>query len=168
MATVLVIDDEPAILEVVAEFARMLGHEVLTAIDGVEALLLVRERRPDVIVSDVMMPRMSGPALRTALLGEPALATVPVVFMTAVHRPPLDDGTPYIKKPFDLEELEQALGEALASSVRPNAVPARGDLMCEVERAQRLVNKMRTDGASASALDDLDRVLDELAARVKR
>jgi hypothetical protein len=43
--------------------------------------------------------------------------------MTAVHKPPLEDGTPYIKKPFDLDELERALGDALATSLpeRPSA-----------------------------------------------
>jgi len=172
MATVLVVDDEPAILEVVAEFARMLGHDVLTAIDGEDALVLLRDRRPDVIVSDVMMPRLSGPALRIALLAAPRLAAVPVVFMTAVHLPPLDDGTPYIKKPFDLEELERALGDALAGSLPDHAERPRTveELARELDdglgRARGLVTRMRDDGARADTLDELERLLTDLSARV--
>jgi CheY-like chemotaxis protein len=172
MATVLIVDDEPAILEVVAEFARMLGHDVLTAIDGEDALKLLRARRPDVVVSDVMMPRLSGPGLRAAMSADPTLAHVPIVFMTAVHRAIGDDATKVIKKPFDLDDLEGALREALSNAPPlPIAAPKTVDELARqidgpLERARALVAKVRAEVGARGSLDELEQVLGELKGRV--
>jgi CheY-like chemotaxis protein len=166
--TVLIVDDEPAILEVVAEFARLLGHEVLTAIDGEDALAAMRTRRPDVVVSDVMMPRLSGPGLRAAMLAAPGLASVPMIFMTAVHRVAVDDGTRIIKKPFDLEDLEVALDEALRVTPRPELTPATTveELAQQIdgplERAHALIAKVRAEVGSRASLDELEQTIGEL------
>lgn len=172
MATVLIVDDEPAILEVVAEFARMLGHEVLTAIDGEDALVAMRHARPDVVVSDVMMPRLSGPGLRAAMLGVPGLANVPIVFMTAVHRAVGEDGTRVIKKPFDLDDLERALEEALDAVRAPEPVAPRtiDELTKQIdgplERARLLVAKVRSEVGARASLDELEQTIGELRGRV--
>jgi CheY-like chemotaxis protein len=60
MATVLIIDDDPGSRELFAVLARSVGHDVMTATDGEEALELAATHRPDVVVSDVLMPRMDG------------------------------------------------------------------------------------------------------------
>lgn len=170
MATVLIVDDEPAILQVVAEFARMLGHEVLTAIDGEDALVVMRERTPDVVVSDVMMPRLSGPGLRAAMLSAPSLASVPVVFMTAMHRATVDESARLIKKPFDLDELERALEEALhkaplqASALSVEELAQQLD--ASVERARALLAKVRAEVGTRASLDELAMILEEIRSRV--
>ena len=172
MATVLIVDDEPAILEVVAEFARMLGHEVLTAIDGEDAISIMRSRTPDVVVSDVMMPRLSGPGLRAAMLSVSGLAEVPVVFMTAVHRAVVDD-VRVIKKPFDLDELESALDEALStSSSRQPSPPQTLDALVQqidapLERARALLAEVRSEVGGRPSLDELEQLLGDVSGRVR-
>jgi CheY-like chemotaxis protein len=110
----LVVDDEPMILEILAEHCASLGMEVLEAADGTEALRLV-ETRPDieVLVTDVRMPGLDGPTL-----AEGALAMLPnirIIFVTGytTYRSSI---WPILRKPFDLIELEAALREALIRS----------------------------------------------------
>ncbi|MDQ3377611.1 MAG: response regulator, partial [Actinomycetota bacterium] len=60
MAKVLIVDDEPNIREVVGLYLRRDGHEVVSAADGEEALELFRSAAPDLVVLDLMLPRLSG------------------------------------------------------------------------------------------------------------
>ncbi|HEV7267734.1 MAG TPA: response regulator [Falsiroseomonas sp.] len=104
-------DDEPMILEVLAEHCSWLGMEVLEAADGVDALNAV-EARPDieVLVTDVRMPGLDGPTL-----AERAVALRPdmrVIFVTG-YSTHSSSVWPILRKPFDLSELEAALREAL-------------------------------------------------------
>jgi len=80
--TVLVVDDEPDIRTVIADTIRR-HWNVLEAEDGVQALELIREQRPDVVLADMMMPRMDGATLLRELRGDPAIAHTPVVVLTA-------------------------------------------------------------------------------------
>jgi CheY-like chemotaxis protein len=82
-ATILVCDDEPHIVHVVAAKLRNAGFEVETAADGQEALQRAKARRPDLIISDFQMPNMSGLELAARLRAEPALRDVPIVMLTA-------------------------------------------------------------------------------------
>lgn len=170
MATVLIVDDEPAILQVVAEFARLLGHDVLTAIDGEDALSVMRQRTPDLVVSDVMMPRLSGPGLRAAMLSAPTLASVPVVFMTAMHRATVDESVRVIKKPFDLDDLERALKEALHQTpqhVGPQSLQElAGQIDAPLQRASALLSKVRVEVGPRMSLDELEKALEEIRGRV--
>jgi CheY-like chemotaxis protein len=108
------VDDEPMILEILAEHCSSLGLEVLEAADGTDALTFV-EARPDieVLVTDVRMPGLDGPAL-----AERAVALRPdlrVIFVTgySTYRSPV---WPILRKPFDLGDLEAALRQALVES----------------------------------------------------
>jgi CheY-like chemotaxis protein len=111
----LVVDDEPMILEILAEHCASLGMEVLEAADGTDALRLV-EARPDieVLVTDVRMPGLDG-----STLAERALAMQPdirVIFVTG-YTTYRSSVWPILRKPFDLIELEAALREALSSTL---------------------------------------------------
>ena len=106
---VLVVDDEPSIVELLSAGLQFSGFEVVTAAGGAEALTLVHDRRPDLIVLDVMMPELDGFGVM-ARLREQGIAT-PVIFLTARDettdritglRHGADD---YVTKPFSLEEL---------------------------------------------------------------
>jgi two-component system OmpR family response regulator len=108
-ARLLVVDDEPNILELLAPSLRFAGFEVTTATNGREALTSARTVRPDLVVLDVMMPDMDGFDVVRRMRGEGA--TVPVLFLTA--RDATEDkvagltvgGDDYVTKPFSLEEI---------------------------------------------------------------
>jgi len=82
--TVLLIDDEPDIREVVElSLGSVAGWEVLTASSGADGVALASAQRPDVILLDVMMPGLDGPATLDVLRGRDETRAIPVLFMTA-------------------------------------------------------------------------------------
>jgi two-component system OmpR family response regulator len=108
-ARLLVVDDEPNIVDLLATSLRFAGFEVATARNGSEALRVAPEFRPDLLVLDVMMPGIDGFGVVRRLRQEGM--TVPVVFLTA--RDATEDkitgltlgGDDYVTKPFSLEEV---------------------------------------------------------------
>jgi CheY-like chemotaxis protein len=110
--TVLVVDDEPSVRELMQRLLSKEGYFVRTATGGEEGLALARALRPDVITLDVMMPGMDGWAVLAALKSEPELAEIPVIVLTIV-----DDKTTgfalgaseYLMKPVDRERLSAVL-----------------------------------------------------------
>src|SRR2546423_6985803 len=89
---ILVVDDDPSILALVAEILLDEWYDVATAANGAEALQRVAEAVPAVIVTDLMMPGMDGPALVRAGRAEPATAGPPIVIMSAALAALLDGG----------------------------------------------------------------------------
>ena len=108
---ILVVDDEPALREVLAAILADEGHPVVTARDGQEALELIESAPPAVLVSDVTMPRLDGLSL-VRRLRERGL-DVPVVLVTA--RPVRVDlpGVRVLPKPFALDELVDMVARCL-------------------------------------------------------
>jgi len=107
---VLVVDDDPVIVRLLRVNFEMEGYEVVTAADGDEGLTAARTERPDVVVSDVMMPRLDGLAFAAAMKADPALATVPIILLSAkAQNADIDAGLEiaddYVTKPFDPLEL---------------------------------------------------------------
>ncbi len=80
---VLVADDETHIVQVLALKFRNAGLDVVEAHDGEEALELVRRTLPDVVVTDLQMPFMSGTELAKAMADDPALVSIPILVLTA-------------------------------------------------------------------------------------
>ncbi len=110
MAKVLVVDDDPVILGLLEMNFEMEGYVVISAKDGQEGLEKARAERPDVIVSDVMMPRMDGLQFAAAVKGDPDLASIPFVLLSAKAQTGdvtkgLDIADDYVTKPFDPLEL---------------------------------------------------------------
>ena len=116
MTRVLVVDDDPDVREALVGVLVDQGFRVETACDGREALLaLARAPRPDVILLDWMMPSMDGIELRGALLADPELANVPVVFLSADARlssRALELRARVLNKPVKLDALVAALRQA--------------------------------------------------------
>lgn len=83
MGRVLVVDDEPDVLLLCRLNLQQRGHELLEASDGGRALELARERHPDVIVLDLMMPGMNGYQVLEALQRDDATSGIPVLVLTA-------------------------------------------------------------------------------------
>jgi CheY-like chemotaxis protein len=107
MTTILVVDDEPSIAEMVQAILEDEGYEVVTAGNGQEALARLGKVRPHLVLCDVMMPGMDGRALCRALQADPHYRSIPVVLMSAAL-PGLGESSIYaafLSKPFDLTTL---------------------------------------------------------------
>ncbi len=108
--TLLVVDDDAAIREALAVVLRIEGYAVRTAGNGLDALLALRmEGRADAIVLDLEMPLMSGSEFREAQLGDPTLADIPVLVLSASTRAVAADRR--MAKPVELDELVRAVRE---------------------------------------------------------
>ena len=126
MRTVLLVDDEHAIVDALAGILEDEGYRVLTAANGREALARLGETRPDLLVLDVMMPIMGGRELLQRLRASEEWRTLPVLMMSAVPREVLErqeGGTrlacdDFVEKPFDLHHL-LATVDRLAGAERP-------------------------------------------------
>jgi two-component system, OmpR family, response regulator ResD len=144
--TVLVVDDEPTIAEVVARYLERAGYETATTGDGLEALRLAAERRPDLIVLDLMLPGLSGlEVLRR--LGAADEPRTPVILLTAKGEQDdklvgLGSGADdYVVKPFSPKELVARVDAVLRRVLpdRENAEPLRFDDLEIDVRGRRVV-----------------------------
>jgi DNA-binding response OmpR family regulator len=132
-AVVLVADDEPTMLELVARHLRSIEHpklEVIEASDGDEAWRLARERLPDLVVLDVMMPGMSGWEVCRKIRQDAGLAHTGVLMLTGIGESlneatsPLFGADEYIDKPFDFESLDEKVRRVLLMrATQRDAVP---------------------------------------------
>ena len=116
MATILVVDDEHAIVETIVELLTWDGHTVLAASHGVRALEVLATHKPDVVLLDFMMPLKDGIETLRAMRSDSALASVPVIFMTAAPMSIPSDAPAYellLVKPFGVEALREALRTVL-------------------------------------------------------
>lgn len=114
-ATILIVDDERPLREVLMSLLEEGGYRVRVAIHGRDALARIEEARPDLIITDLMMPVMGGVELYRRLKGRPETRTIPVIVLSAgLGRPTeLTDIDVFIAKPFDLEAIEAAVREHL-------------------------------------------------------
>jgi len=122
--TVLVIDDDPVILELLRVNFEIEGFEVICARDGEEGMQRAREARPDVVISDIMMPRRDGLQLLSDLKADPVTQHLPVILLSAkAQRSEVQHGLDlgaddYITKPFDPLELIDRLNAVMGKSRR--------------------------------------------------
>jgi DNA-binding response OmpR family regulator len=118
-ARVLVVDDDPQVLRLMRVNLELEGYDVVSAPDGEEALEAVLERRPDVVVCDVMMPGIDGLTVLRTLRANPRTSKIPFVVVSAKAqradvKAALDLGADkYITKPFDPQELLDAVENLL-------------------------------------------------------
>ena len=118
---ILVVDDEPDLVELVSFNLRAEGYEVITAANGMEALNQARAALPDLIVLDLMMPELDGLSVCEILRRLPSTAPIPVIMLTAWKSEltriiGLDTGAEdYITKPFSPRDLVTRVKNALRS-----------------------------------------------------
>lgn len=122
--TILVIDDDSAVRDLMQRFLLREGFQVLTARSGEEGLRLAQQARPEVIILDVIMPDMDGWTVLSALKADPQLATIPVIMVTIVDDKTLGyalGAADYLLKPIDHDQLITLLqkyrSEATADSI---------------------------------------------------
>ena len=115
MHTILIIEDDPSIRENLVDLLDAYGYAPVTAIDGVDGLEKARKHRPDLILCDVMMPRLNGLGVLDAVQDDEAIASTPFIFLTAKAdakslREGMSQGADdYLTKPFQAAELFSAI-----------------------------------------------------------
>lgn len=114
-ASVLVIDDDSAILELVAGILEHAGCTTTVAQNAFHGLKLAREVRPSVIVCDMMMPDMAGSDVFRALAAQPATARIPRIMISGHPGADCSCANAFLPKPFAAEEMLTTLENALAT-----------------------------------------------------
>ncbi len=117
---VLLADDNEDIRVMLSEFLEALGFFVIVAEDGERAIALAQQEIPDLILMDLMMPRLSGLEAARKIHDIPALSEIPIVAISAFRHPDIEapaSGTfqwyAYLSKPFDPSELESIISQVL-------------------------------------------------------
>ena len=136
---ILVVDDEPSVLKVLKRRLESKNYDVITAEDGLEGLEKALEQRPDLVISDIMMPTMDGYTFIKKLKAKPGLSRVPILILTAKEKMQdlfLFEGIKacdYIVKPFETEDLLnkitqllQRVDEHLGSGTSGGSAPSAG------------------------------------------
>jgi CheY-like chemotaxis protein len=110
---VLVVDDDLYLTEIISDVLEAEGHTARKASNGLEALDLIKERKPEIILLDLMMPVMNGWELADHLRSNPDWADIPVVVITANYHPDrkqqVAGARAVITKPFDIDQLVDAV-----------------------------------------------------------
>jgi len=124
-ATILVVDDDPVIQKLLAVNFEMEGYRVLTAGDGLEGLEMALREQPDLVLLDVMMPRLDGLGVVARLSSDPLSAAIPVILLSAkaqgadIERGLLSGARAYVTKPFDPVELLEKVALLVGAPDRP-------------------------------------------------
>jgi CheY-like chemotaxis protein len=122
VATVLVVDDEFGILQVLTEILTESSYNVLTAINGRQALEKLRANHVDVVLTDYMMPTLDGPALIDAMRAEEASRLIPVVLMSSLPPAYIDTRLAgqqhFLRKPFRVATVLETITAARAAAPR--------------------------------------------------
>lgn len=121
---ILVVEDHEPLLAGIRDFLETEGYFVSTAVNGVKALQVMEQNRPDLIVADIMMPVMDGYVFYQTVRDRTEWAAIPIIFLTSKaeeedllkgERMGVDG---YITKPFDPNELSEMIGAILAACRR--------------------------------------------------
>ena len=125
---VLVVEDVPNILELLAVTLRFKGYPVVTATNGEEAIARIAEQRPALVVTDILMPKMDGFALMHKLRTDPQTNSIPVIFLSATYVTPEDKAfalslgaARFLEKPVDTEAFLLTIAEVLTQG--PTTLP---------------------------------------------
>jgi two-component system phosphate regulon response regulator PhoB len=153
MAKILVVEDETDIRQILAYNLEQAGHEVLVAERGDSALAMVRDRRPDLILLDLMLPEISGLEICRTLKSDAGLRTIPVIMLTARNEEidrvvgfelGADD---YVAKPFSVRELLLRIGAVLRRSQGLAVVSdGPGEMLFGRLRVDRTAHRTWVDG----------------------
>ncbi len=144
-----VADDDPLQLKLASFRLGRLGFEIETAGDGAAALAAVRRRRPDAVVSDVMMPELDGFGLAMALRQDPDLRAVPLVLVTSSYVEPSDrelaqraGANDLVVRTPELNELIELLRRTLTSSTQTSQIEVTELTELERERNRRVFRQL--------------------------
>jgi CheY-like chemotaxis protein len=124
MKTILIADDEYSIVEALTDLLVDAGYRVVSGENGRAALAVIAEHRPDLVLTDLMMPGMDGRQLIRALRGMSGMQDTPVILMSAAYTPLGREewpGITVLRKPFDIDMLLREIDRLLAEASGPRA-----------------------------------------------
>jgi len=154
MALIAVVDDVASNRELLTTVLQAIGHSTVEAADGAEALRLIREHLPDLVICDILMPVMDGYELAREIRADPEIAATPIVFSTAHYTghesARLADAcgvTDFLPKPMEPQRIMEVVGHVLA---RPAAAKAE---VPELEAFDRQHLQLMTDQLSQKVAD---------------
>ena len=118
--SILIIEDDASVRSLLEKALGAKGYQVQSAVDGLDGLTMLERTRPDLIIVDVMMPRLDGMTFVKAIKSHETTKPVPVIFLTANNDPKsmiagINLGAKhYITKPFQLDELLTKIDKAIS------------------------------------------------------
>jgi two-component system alkaline phosphatase synthesis response regulator PhoP len=127
MAKILIAEDERDIRDLIAFTLKFAGYDVVTANNGEEAVQLAKQELPDLVITDVRMPKMTGYEACKLIKADPTTAHIPVVFLSAKGQEAevqtgLDSGADeYLLKPFAPDQLTRKVADILAAAKRKSS-----------------------------------------------
>ena len=163
-STVLVVDDDQAVLDLTERFLAREGFSVVTASGGREGLRLARELQPGAITLDVMMPDIDGWTVLAAIKGDPELHDIPVILMTIVdeqNRGYSLGATDYLVKPVDRERLAAVLRSICGVAGGRVLLVDDDETMRHVTRLALEQDGWRISGEAANGREALERLREE-------
>ena len=122
-STILVVEDDPYLREVISEVLSDEGYNVYEAMDGQRALERIETIAPDLVLSDIRMPRLTGIELAERL--KQRREPIPVVLMSTSNDAPPGGETTFLAKPFSLDELVALVERILHTEPRPGSGSSR-------------------------------------------
>jgi DNA-binding response OmpR family regulator len=148
MAIILVVDDEPSILKLVAAALEPHGHTIIEVDNGKDAIDVAHSDKPDLIILDIMMPGMDGNEVRTVLLADPKTKEIPIIHLSAVgdfnqQLEALDsDATiDYLTKPFEPADLRQRVADFLDPDKRKEIMKQRAQKAGKTRQIVDIMNR---------------------------
>lgn len=154
MSTILIVEDEPIILDNMAQILEISGFDTLQAVDGQEAWALLQSRLenqeplPDLIVTDLMMPNLDGLGLIRLVKADTRMAHLPMLVLSArsegsdIKNAFMNGATDYLVKPFDWEHLLQRIAHHLDRSQQQiTKASGGGGVMCAQKSGLELWDK---------------------------
>ena len=164
---ILVVEDVPNILELVAVTLRFKGYEVVTATNGEEAIERIAEQHPALVVTDILMPKLDGFALMYKLRRNPETNSIPVIFLSATYVTPEDKAfalslgaARFLEKPVDTEEFLLTIAEVLTNRIDTATEPLTQDKFYQ-GYLERLESKLHHKNSQIARTERLLKTLPE-------
>lgn len=164
---ILVVEDTPNVRDLLTVTLRFKGYPVITAPNGEEALEVIKENRPALIITDILMPKMDGYAFVHNLRTDPDTHDIPIIFLSATYTTPEDKifglslgAARFIEKPIDTEDFLLTVAELLADGPATTPRPLEDRAFYEGYQA-RLENKLRHKNTQITRTERLLKTLSQ-------
>lgn len=158
---ILVVEDTPNVRELLEVTLRFKGYPVVTARNGQEALEMIADQRPSLVITDIMMPKMDGYSLVHQLRKDPRTASIPVIFISATYITREDKdfalnlgAVKFVEKPIDTEDFLLTVAEILTQDREDLPEPMADGVFYQGYRA-RLESKLRYKHTQVTRIERL-------------